>query len=132
MLNRLFSENILFINFKFQPLITLIEDYIWLKFQVIIFICFREKKIFLKISAFSFSDDNRSKSQPIALKFGTDIFFISSNRVRYPKKSVHYDQRYLRLIIFFKYCWIAFSQRIFYLSTLNFNHLLHSSKTIFG
>ena len=30
-------------------------------------------QIFLKISAFSFSDDNRSKSQPIVLKFGTEI-----------------------------------------------------------
>ena len=33
---------------------------------------------------------------------------------------------------FSKYFWIAFCQRIFYLPTLNFNHLLHSSMTLFG
>ena len=54
----------------------------------------------MKISAFSFCDVNRSKSQPIVLKFGTDRFFISSNRVRYRKRSVYYDRRYLRLNIF--------------------------------
>ena len=37
---------------------------------------FSRKKNILKISAFSFSDDNRSNSQPIALKFGTEIDFL--------------------------------------------------------
>ena len=74
-----FSQRIFYLstsNFNHYYTITIINDYIWLKFQVIIFIYSREKKIFLKLSAFSFSDDNRSKSQPIALKFGTEISFL--------------------------------------------------------
>ena len=43
------------------------------------------------------SNDNKSKNYPIVLKFGTDVAFIY--QVRCPKKSVHYEKRYLRLKI---------------------------------
>ena len=35
-----------FIDLKFEPVIALIEGYMWLKFQEIIFICFLEKNYF--------------------------------------------------------------------------------------
>ena len=80
-------------------------------------------------------NDYGSKIDLIVLKFGTDVAFIYLQVDRCPKKSIHYDQRYLRLNFFF-YFRIACSQRILDLSTQNFNHLLysllHSLKTIFG
>ena len=42
-------------------IVTLIEDYIWIQFQEIIFIYFLEKKIFYKKVAFSLFPDNKRK-----------------------------------------------------------------------
>ena len=38
----------IFIDLKFEPVITLIGGYMWLKFQEIILICFLEKELFSK------------------------------------------------------------------------------------
>ena len=87
---------------------------------------FFRKKLFLKKFAFSLSDGNKSKNYPIVLKFGINVAFIHLQikfRVRCPKKSVHYEKRYLRLKIYFKNFYIAFSPRILDLSTRDFNQL---------
>ena len=48
-------------------LVKISSDYLYL---------FSRRKIFLKISGFSFSDDNRIKSQAIVLKFGRQVDFL--------------------------------------------------------
>ena len=63
----------------FIIIITLIEDYIWLEFQEIIFICFLEKKYFIKKVESPLSNDNKSKNQSILLKFGRDVIIINFN-----------------------------------------------------
>ena len=66
-----------------------------IKFQNIIFICFLEKIcVFIVIRQREQKLSNRSEI------WHKCSFYISSDRVRCPKKSVDYEKRFLRLKIF--------------------------------
>ena len=71
---------------------------------------FFRKKLFLKKFAFLLSHDNKSKNSTNVLKIWHRCsLYISSERVRCPEKSVHYENRYSRLKIKKKILNRAFS-----------------------
>ena len=73
----------------------------FLKVQEIIFIGFLEKNYFWKNLCFSRRTIKKQKLSNRPIIWHRCSFCISSDRVRGPKKSVHYGKRYLRLKILF-------------------------------